>query len=247
VCNYRLDRALHDYFVNHLHLGFFYRRVVAGSQIQRLIDAAPGIAELLFIGQLFWLTTLAADEVGLDFDRLIVDAPATGHGASLLDLPATLRSIGATGLLGLEIDRVTRMMNDPAQVGVWVATTPEELAIEETLQLVPRIARDLQRTPLAIAVNRSVTHFGPANATGPWLEGMLRQLPIESQTTAETMRRSLQQRVIRESALRSDLQDATQFGMVSLDDQLTLQGEALPRAVIEAVSTDIEKWWENLA
>ena len=158
VANYRLDQTLALYFVEHLHLPRFYRHVIDGVHVRKLIEAAPGIAEVFFVGHLWWLTTLAEKEAGLAFDRIVVDAPATGHGASLLDMPAVLAALHGTGLVGVETERVVTMMSDPSWTGALVVTLAEELSVEETMELVPRVSSRLARPPLALFVNRSVVH-----------------------------------------------------------------------------------------
>lgn len=242
VMNYRLDTALRQYFADHLGLGLFYRRVIAGTHVQRLIEAAPGIAELLFLGELFWLTTFAKSEVGLHFDRLIVDAPAAGHGASLLELPMAIAAIGASGLLALEVDRVMRMMADTAQTGVLVVTLPEELVIEETLELVPRIHRNLGRQPLAVIVNRSVAGLvSGVEARPAWLDALAAQLSPAACDGLETIYAELAKRARRERELRHALDGATALGTYSLEDQLAFADDVSPRAVIQALSAALTR------
>ena len=45
VANFCLEDSLRAYFVGHLGLGAFYRHVVNGRAMRRLVEAAPGIAE----------------------------------------------------------------------------------------------------------------------------------------------------------------------------------------------------------
>jgi anion-transporting ArsA/GET3 family ATPase len=241
VMNYRLDTALRQYFVNHLGLGLFYRRVIAGTHVQRLIEAAPGIAELLFVGELFWLTTFAKSEAGLHFDRLIVDAPATGHGASLLELPTAIVAIGASGLLALEVDRVMKMMADASQTGVLVVTLPEELVIEETLELVPRVQRNLGRRPLAVIVNRSIAGLVDSAVRPIWLEVLAARLSSPARDGLETIYAELANRVRRERELRHALEGATALGTYALEDQLATADDVSPRAVIQALSAALLK------
>jgi hypothetical protein len=54
AANYRLDATLRLYFVEHLRLPRFYRHVIDGKHVRKLIEASPGIAELFFIGHLWW-------------------------------------------------------------------------------------------------------------------------------------------------------------------------------------------------
>src|SRR5512140_255478 len=170
VSNFALDEALRAYFVDHLHVGFLYRHVIRTRPVARMLDVAPGLAEMLFLGQLWWLVTLAEREANLHFDRVVVDAPATGHGASLLDVPATLAAMGAAGLLAVETRRVVELMADPARVGAIVVSLPEPLVVDETLELVPRVTDRLGRPPLALVVNRSAAGLVDGD---PWLPALV--------------------------------------------------------------------------
>ena len=236
VFNYRLQEALRGYFVDHLGLDFFYSRVVDGPHLRRLVEAAPGIAEMMFVGQLWWMVELASNEAGLSFDRIVVDAPATGHGASLLDLPSTLSTIGATGLLALEVKRLVKMMADPARVGAVVVSLAEELSLEETLELVPRMTRDLGRPPLAAFVNRSVAGLVRPGG-GPVLAG--RALSPATRAGLDTVHAELQARVRLEAELRRQLAGLTSLGVFSLTEQLAVRGDTRPRDVIQALAGEV--------
>lgn len=245
VANYELDEALRAYFVDHLKVGFFYRHVVHGASLRRLIEAAPGVAEMLFLGQLWWLTTLAEKEAGLRFDRVVVDAPATGHGVSLLDLSETLTSMGAGGLLRREVERVASMMGDPAWTGAFVVALPEELAMEETLELVPRATRALGRAPLVAVVNRSVTRFTSDEASPPWLAELGKDLSTPSRESLETLHAELRHRVTHEAELRRGLEGATRWGTLSADEMLAVSERTSPRDVAAAVAGELGAWLEG--
>ncbi len=240
VMNYRLDAVLRQYFVDHLGLGLFYRRVVDGPAVRQLIEATPGIAEMMFVGHLWWLTTLAEAEAGLHFDRVIVDAPATGHGASLLDLPALLASLGAKGLLAVEIERVTSMMADPAQVGAVVVALPEELAIDETLELVPRLTRSLGRPPLAALVNRGVGALCSGEARPRWLDALGSRLSPDARQGLEVLHAELRTRARLEIELRQALAGATAHGTFLLEEQLGATGGSSPREVVGALARALD-------
>ena len=169
VTNFALDEALRAYFVDHLHVGLIYRHVIRAHQVARMLDVAPGLAEMFFLGQLWWLTTLAEREAGLHFDRIIVDAPATGHGTSLLDVPSTLTAMGTAGLLAVETRRVVDMLADPVRTGALVVSLPEPLVVDETLELMPRVTARLGHPPLAVIINRSVAAIATDDMRPVWL------------------------------------------------------------------------------
>lgn len=157
--NFSPDEAIREYFIDHLKLKLIYNLVIENKHVQRLLHAAPGVQELFFLGRLFWLVCLSEEIRGTRFDRVVVDAQATGHGVSLFTVAPTIAQFGMTGPLASECDRVSKMIADPKLVGVALVTLPEELPVEETLEFLPRLTRDLGREPDAMFINRSIAPF----------------------------------------------------------------------------------------
>jgi Anion-transporting ATPase len=239
--NFSLDETLREYFVGHLRLRLLHDGVIKSPHVQRLIHAAPGIAELLFCGRLFWLAELARDEVGLVYDRIVVDAPATGHGAPLFAMPATLAGFQSAGLLGLESRRVAEMFADPARTGALVVTLAEELAVEETLELIPRIRHDLGRPPIGLLVNRSVDRFLSGDPRPDWLEDLVRRSPPDGPALRMSFAELLGRKE-RERTLCAELQGATQLGTVALDERLLEDESATPLAVVRGMTGELDRW-----
>jgi Anion-transporting ATPase len=241
VMNFSLDETLREYFVGHLHLRLLHDAVIQNLHVQRLVQAAPGIAELLFCGRLFWLTGLSREEVGVSYDRIVVDAPATGHGAPLFALPATLSGFQSAGLLGLESRRVAEMFADPARTGALVVTLAEELALEETRELMPRIRHDLGRPPIGLAVNRSVDRFFSGDPEPPWLSGLERAWPAEA-PALRTSFGELLGRKQREGTLRRELDGTTQLGVVALEERLLENAAGTPLAVVRGMQDELGRF-----
>lgn len=228
VANFSLEEGMRGYFVDHLHLGVVYRRVIRAEPAWRLIEVAPGISEIFFLGELWWLQALAAREQGWRFDRVVVDAPATGHGASLLDVPATLSAMGAKGLLALEVGRVVDLMADPQRTGALVVALPEPLVMAETLELVPRVAERLRRPALGLIVNRAPLVLGPRPRTTG--------LSASAAQVVEALEGELHARAAVEAELDEALAAKTALGAWSLPDLL---GQA-PREVVQRLSQLME-------
>jgi Anion-transporting ATPase len=202
VANFALDDALRAYFVDHLHLGLVYRRVVRARAVARMIEVAPGLAEMFFLGQLWWLTTLAEREASLRFDRVIVDAPATGHAASLLDIPSLASAMATTSLLAVETRRVVDMLADPRRTGAVVVSLPEPLVVDETLELIPRVTSRLGRAPLALVVNRSADSIVGHDDRPPWLDLLAARLSEPSRRSMAGLHDELRGRLVMEAELR---------------------------------------------
>lgn len=162
--NFDVDEAMREYFVDHLRMRLLHSVVIENKHVQRLIHAAPGVQELFFLGRLFWLIELAQEERGWSYDRVIVDTPATGHGVSLFTIAPTIASFGMTGPLAHECDRVSRLLADTTKVGTILVTLPEELPVEETLESLPKLQKELGRLPLMLLVNKSISRHSEGSA-----------------------------------------------------------------------------------
>jgi len=241
--NYSLDETLREYFVGHLGMRLLHDRVIASRHVRRLIHAAPGIAELLFCGRLFWLAELARDEVGIHYDRIVIDAPATGHGAALFELPSTLAAFDLGGLLRLESTRLARMLADPERTGAVVVALPEELAIEETLELLPRLERALGRAPLGVIVNHSVDRFVSGEESPAWLARLEASRPASSPALrgvhVELLGRKARERDLHHALAGAE---APGLGVLSMDEALLAPEADGARRIVERMARDLDGW-----
>src|SRR4051794_27364746 len=99
-----------------------------------LVAAAPGGAELIAMTKLWELVQRRRWNRGAaPYDLVIVDAPASGHGAALLRAPRTFADIARVGPIGNQAREVADFIKRDA--GFVIVTTPAELPVSETLQL----------------------------------------------------------------------------------------------------------------
>jgi len=242
--NFTSDEAIREYFIDHLKMRLVYNLVIENKHVQRLIHAAPGVQELFFLGRLFWLVCLSEEIRGTRFDRIVVDAQATGHGVSLFTVAPTIAQFGMTGPLASECDRVAKMIANPELVGTALVTLPEELPVEETLEFLPRLTRDLGRSPNVLFVNRSLAPYVESNRAALdeqyVLEIWKKRLNTEKALHAlNLLHRDLRKRVHFENILReSAAKIAPQLPLISVPDI----GLANPDAAAPAVLQGVTDW-----
>jgi anion-transporting ArsA/GET3 family ATPase len=107
--------------------------------------AAPGVTEILIVGKV-------GHEVREGtWDRVIIDAPATGHVVELLAAPENLGTLINVGPLADQTGWLSDILGSHERTGVWIVTTPEELPVSESFELIDRI-RSETRVGLAGAV-----------------------------------------------------------------------------------------------
>lgn len=79
---------------------------------------------------------------------MVVDAPASGHVVSQLASPVTMGDLVGVGMIRQQTGWMIEILADAGRSGAVVVTTPDEMAVQETIELVDRIGR---QTPVAVA------------------------------------------------------------------------------------------------
>jgi anion-transporting ArsA/GET3 family ATPase len=130
------------------------RLVTGSSAFQHFVAAAPGAKELITIAKVWELAQLERwDSHNPTYDLVIVDAPASGHGLAMLTAPSTFGEIARVGPIRRQAFKVRDMLADPRRTGYVAVALPEEMPVNETLELGGRL-RDAVGVGLdAIVVN----------------------------------------------------------------------------------------------
>jgi anion-transporting ArsA/GET3 family ATPase len=140
------EEALRDFVEGVLRFRVLARRLLESTSFQVLAAAAPGLAEFLVLHRV--LGWIDARRFGHSVhDVVIVDAPASGHSLPLLAAPRTLGALARFGPVADLLRRIEVLLANPSATLVCVVTTPEELAIRETIEL----HRELVGLGLAVA------------------------------------------------------------------------------------------------
>src|ERR671914_774872 len=119
--------------------------VLGGSSVFRYLSAAaPGLSELVTIGKVWDLAQLERRTGGSVFDLAIVDAPATGHGVAMLRAPSTYASVARVGPIRRQALQIDEFLRDRKRTGVVVVALPEEMPVNETLELEARLGDEME-------------------------------------------------------------------------------------------------------
>lgn len=143
------ERALEAYLRQQLPR--VVAELLARSRVfQPLTAAAPGLAELLTIGQVWDLTAAGR---GHAYDVVVLDAPAGGHGLALLGAPRTYARLARGGPVRRQAAAIDAMLRDPARTAIVAVAAPETLAVNETLAIRTTLEDELAMRLDAIVVN----------------------------------------------------------------------------------------------
>lgn len=166
--------ALAEYVRIQLHLPVVTDRILQSEVLGQLLEAAPGWRELIVLGKI-WHLEQSSDRHGRPLhDLIVVDAPATGHGLTFLDVPRVAQQAIRAGPLSRHASWVEALIHDRERTLLLPVTLPEELPVNETRELVRRA-----REQVGIAVDRIVVNQMPSDraARARHALGRLRDAP----------------------------------------------------------------------
>ncbi len=144
--------ALAEYLGIQLGMRPVVNRLLAFEGFRQLMAASPGWRELITLGKV-WHLEQKRENGDPRYDLLIVDAPASGHGVSFLDVPRVVVSAVRAGPLRHHTERVEALIADPDRTLLLPVALGEELPSRETVELVERA-----RERLSIHVDRVVVN-----------------------------------------------------------------------------------------
>lgn len=150
------DRATQEYLSIQLKVRPLVEMMTRSRAFHQVTQAAPGLSELVTLGKIWDLATSVRDGTPV-WDRLVVDAPATGHGIALLEAAGNVRDLAGSGPIRDQADAIERVIRHPAATGVAVVASPEDLAVTEAVEAVEALrSKDLPVTCAIVnAVRRS--------------------------------------------------------------------------------------------
>jgi anion-transporting ArsA/GET3 family ATPase len=120
--------------------GAALRMITGSSAFQHFVAAAPGAKELITIAKVWELAQVERwDATNRTYDLVIVDAPSSGHGLAMLTAPSTFGEIARVGPIRRQAFKIRDMLADPRRTGYVAVALPEEMPVNETLELGDRL------------------------------------------------------------------------------------------------------------
>ena len=147
--------AMEEYALMLLRVRIVYKAVFENRIIQSFLAAIPGLNELVLLGKAYFHAVEKDDGDRYLWDKVIVDAPATGHGIFFLQIPSVVTSILGSGHMYDEAVDMLRVITDESFTALNIVTLPEEMPVNETKMLY-EAARDQLGVPLGFVIANGI-------------------------------------------------------------------------------------------
>ena len=151
------EASLREYLRLNLRIPVVGRIGPLAKAFDFVATAAPGVREVLTVGKFCY-------EVRENhYDLVVVDAAATGHIVSQLSAPQAINELVNVGLIRSQTGWMLEILSDPALTGLVVVSTPEEMPVNETIELAARVEAETTVELVSVVVNRVLPElFGRA-------------------------------------------------------------------------------------
>ncbi len=142
------EESLREYLALNLRLPLMVRMGPLARIFDFVATAAPGVKEILTVGK------LAYEVRERHYDLVVVDASPTGHIVGQLAAPQAINELVQVGLVRQQTGWTLDILADPAITGLCIVATPEEMPVNETIDLAGRVGKETSVDLAAIIVNR---------------------------------------------------------------------------------------------
>ncbi|MDA3031448.1 MAG: AAA family ATPase, partial [Actinomycetota bacterium] len=142
------EDALREYLRLFVRIPFIGRIGPLAKTFDFVADAAPGVKEILSVGKLCF------EVREQNYDLVVVDGESTGHIVSQIGAPKVIADLVQVGLVREQTQWMLDILIDANRTGVAVVTTPEEMPVTESSELLRRLTRETAVHPAVVIANR---------------------------------------------------------------------------------------------
>lgn len=148
IANLRAEECLVSTLTRFLPSERIVRALTQNRVTESFFKSAPSVSEFVLLDhiQLF-------AERG-DWDHVIVDLPASGHAVTFLSVPKTLNGMmRGLGPIAKRAEAITQQITHPSRSAIVAVCLPEEMPVNETIELSGQLDDVLGRSLDLVMVN----------------------------------------------------------------------------------------------
>ncbi|MEM1418261.1 MAG: ArsA family ATPase [Myxococcota bacterium] len=155
------EASIEEYGLMILRVRALYAAVFENPLVRAFLRGTPGLEAWSMLGKAYFHAMGHGPEGVGEYDLVVLDAPATGHGLDMLRVPKVIAEVAPPGLLRREAERALQLFRDPERGGVVLVTLPEDMPVNETLELHAAVRDELAMPVPALVVNQVLPRLFP--------------------------------------------------------------------------------------
>ncbi len=145
--------AMREYALMILKFESVYNAVFENRLVRYFLRFIPSLQELVMLGKILFHLREQRPDGTFRFDRVVVDAPATGHAITFLSVPQVILDTVPPGSLATEAAKMRDVLVDREVTAAVLVSLPEEMPVNETLELSAALAQRVSLATQAVVLN----------------------------------------------------------------------------------------------
>jgi anion-transporting ArsA/GET3 family ATPase len=142
------EDSLKEYLSLQLKIPLIARIGPLARTFDFVANAAPGVKEILTIGKFLW------EVREHHYDLVVVDSVASGHIVGQLAAPQAIQELVQVGMVKDQTGWMIDLLADARTTGAVIVAAPEEMPVNETLELAAKLQAETVVDLAAVVVNR---------------------------------------------------------------------------------------------
>ena len=153
ACDVRPANAMREYALMILKFETIYNAVFENRLVRYFLRFIPSLQELVMLGKILFHLREVRDDGTWRFDRIVIDAPATGHAITFFSVPQVILDTVPPGSLATDARWMRDLLTDPKTTATVLVSLPEEMPVNETFELAEALAQRVHMKPAAAVLN----------------------------------------------------------------------------------------------
>lgn len=146
--------AMEEYALMKMKVKIVYKAVFENRIVESFLRVVPGLNELVMLGKAYYHVIEEESPGKKRWDKIVLDAPATGHGIFFFRIPDVVTNIIRAGNMAEEAQRIADVLRDPEITALNVVTLAEDMPVNESKMLMEVTRGELQMQLGWVIVNQ---------------------------------------------------------------------------------------------
>ncbi|MDY7228422.1 ArsA family ATPase [Hyalangium rubrum] len=153
----RPQEAMREYALMVLRFETLYKTVFENRVVRYFLRFIPSLQELVMLGKILYHLQEKLPDGRDRYETIVLDAPATGHAITFLNVPHVLLRTLPPGPMTREALKMRDLLVDPQVTAAVLVALPEELPVNEALELHSALRDQLRIRTHAAVLNATFT------------------------------------------------------------------------------------------
>ncbi len=149
--NVQPPEAMREYGLMVLRFETLYKTVFENRIVRYFLRFIPSLQELVILGKVLFHLDEKLPDGRYRYERVVMDAPATGHAIAFLSVPQVLLETIPPGPMATQAKKMRAQLADPGITGTVLVSLPEEMPVNETVDLHRALTTEV-KIPVSAAV-----------------------------------------------------------------------------------------------